>query len=266
MLFEFTKLDVRMVALDLDGTLLRSDKSVSQYTREALQKCRAQGVLIAVATARSEEEASKFTGQIPHDMVISNGGALVRRGKEILYEAPLSAQTTDGLLLGALGSRGYLSSTVQMGDDYFFYGAWNPKITDDPGYRTARYCDLSQPLGRPSYKVTLQSSCPEEMERLAARFPECRLTAFAGENWYRFAHTNATKYNAVAAAAKACGVPMEHVAAFGDDYIDIEMVAGCGFGVAVDNAIPELKAAAQFCCRSNEEDGVALWLSRHVCK
>ena len=251
---------ISLLALDLDGTLLRSDKTISDFTRQTLEKCKRRGILVAIATARSEEEASKFTGQIPYDILISNGGALVRRGTEILYQAPLSPETTDGLLLDALGQPGYRSYTVQTGDDYFFYGEWNPKLTDDPGYRTARAWDLSKPLGRPSYKVTLQSSSPAEMARLAEKFPECVLTPFAGEDWYRFAHKNANKLCAVTATAEALAIPMEQVAAFGDDYIDLEMLRGCGFGVAMGNAIPEVRAAAKFVCDTNDNDGVAKWL------
>ena len=98
------------------------------------------------------------------------------------------------------------------------------------------------------------------MARLAEKFPECVLTPFAGEDWYRFAHKNANKLCAVTATAEALAIPMEQVAAFGDDYIDLEMLRGCGFGVAMGNAIPEVRAAAKFVCDTNDNDGVAKWL------
>ncbi|MBQ7433328.1 MAG: HAD hydrolase family protein [Lachnospiraceae bacterium] len=57
---------------------------------------------------------------------------------------------------------------------------------------------------------------------------------------------------------------MEEIVAFGDDYNDIEMLRACGTGVAVGNALAEVKQAADEVCLTNEEDGVALWLTEHV--
>ena len=53
-------------------------------------------------------------------------------------------------------------------------------------------------------------------------------------------------------------------AAFGDDVNDVEMVRNCGTGVAVDNAIDAVKAAAKYACGNNEDDGVAKWLEQHI--
>ena len=57
---------------------------------------------------------------------------------------------------------------------------------------------------------------------------------------------------------------MERVAAFGDDYNDIDMLRACGVGVAVDNALPEVKAAADLLCADCDADGVAHWLETNV--
>jgi hydroxymethylpyrimidine pyrophosphatase-like HAD family hydrolase len=75
---------------------------------------------------------------------------------------------------------------------------------------------------------------------------------------------NARKRNAVIALATEFGVSLAEVAAFGDDYNDIEMLRECGAGVAVANAIDEAKAAADYICDANDNDGVAKWLERNV--
>ena len=73
-------------------------------------------------------------------------------------------------------------------------------------------------------------------------------------------HEDATKIKGVLAALSALGVRAEETAAFGDDLADIEMLRVCGFGVAVENALPEVKAAADFVTGANDADGVAKWL------
>lgn len=74
----------------------------------------------------------------------------------------------------------------------------------------------------------------------------------------------ATKLNGIRRLAKHYAVNLEEVAAFGDDFNDMEMLCACGVGVAVANAIPEVKAAADEVCGSNEGDGVARWIEERL--
>jgi hydroxymethylpyrimidine pyrophosphatase-like HAD family hydrolase len=67
---------IQLLATDLDRTLLRGDKSVSDYTVRVLTQCRARGIKIAFATARSEAASARFSARFAPDIFISNGGAL----------------------------------------------------------------------------------------------------------------------------------------------------------------------------------------------
>jgi len=77
-------------------------------------------------------------------------------------------------------------------------------------------------------------------------------------------HRDATKWTGVLAVAKHWGIAIENIAAFGDDYNDVEMLAKAGFGVAVANGIDEAKATARYVCGTNDEDGPARWLEEYV--
>ncbi|MCM1221688.1 MAG: HAD family hydrolase, partial [Lachnospiraceae bacterium] len=63
---------------DLDGTLLRDDKTLSRYTLEVVSKCKEKGLLIGISTSRGELNCLKFLGELKPDILISSGGALVR--------------------------------------------------------------------------------------------------------------------------------------------------------------------------------------------
>ena len=74
----------------------------------------------------------------------------------------------------------------------------------------------------------------------------------------------ATKANAAKYLSDYFSVPLVNVAAFGDDYNDVEMLRECGVGVAVANSIDEVKAIADYVCGDCDEDGVARWLEENV--
>ena len=80
-----TKQRTKLLLFDLDGTLLQDDKTISQRTLGALEKCRGEGVLIGVATSRSEENCMTFLQRLQPDVLISSGGALVKYLGSIIY-------------------------------------------------------------------------------------------------------------------------------------------------------------------------------------
>lgn len=77
-------------------------------------------------------------------------------------------------------------------------------------------------------------------------------------------HHTATKWNAVKQIAKHWYITVEEIAAFGDDFNDIEMLSNCKIGVAVSNGLDKAKAAADYVCDSNDNDGAAKWIDEHL--
>ena len=74
----------------------------------------------------------------------------------------------------------------------------------------------------------------------------------------------ATKSGAVAALLNVANIALDDVLAFGDDYVDIDLMRDCGWSVAVDNAVPEVKSLARYGTASNDDHGVAIVLERLV--
>ena len=73
----------KLLLLDLDGTLLQSDKTISTRTLSALKKCRENDILIGVSTSRSEQNSLVFLNELMPDILISSGGALVNTKQNI---------------------------------------------------------------------------------------------------------------------------------------------------------------------------------------
>ena len=113
-------------------------------------------------------------------------------------------------------------------------------------------------------KISLSSGNPAAMEKIASHFPMCDFLNYTGENLYRFANRDAVKWTAVKAIAEHYGCNTDTFVAFGDDINDLEMIQKCGTGIAVKNAIPDVQAAAEYICDSNDNDGVAKWIEQHI--
>ena len=253
-------MDIKTIILDLDGTVLRSDKSVSNQTISVLKRCRKKGILVAVATARSEKAAARYLDQLKPDAVISNGGALVRLGGLTIYESVMPAGTADALISELTQLPGYVEVTAETSSGYFVSYS-TPSYGD---YTHSVYHGFSKPLEQDVYKITVHLSKEDGLNEVVEKYPECGLVPFSDGVWYRFAGKHATKMNGIHRLADHCGFAISTVAAFGDDYNDEEMIRKCGVGIAMDNAIDSVKAAADHVCESNDNDGVAKWLEAYL--
>ena len=255
---------MKTIATDLDQTLLRSDKTISPYTADVFHCCRQQGIKVVFATARSERSAQRFICAVSPDIIISNGGALARCGDEILYRRTLSPTAANSLIRQCMQTDGIGYITVETGSDYLVNHPIDP---DHPGwldYLHATPTDFSKDIACNVYKVTVQLEDERAAQSIAAQFPSINVLAYSGENWFRFAHENANKWEALQAVAARLGLSTQNIVAFGDDYNDIEMLKNCGVGVAVANGLGEAKAAADHVCGSNDDDGVARWIAKHL--
>ena len=247
-------MSVRLIAVDLDKTLLHSDKSLSAFSAQTLCACRNAGIRVVLATARTEAYCADVIRAVCPDAVISCSGALVRAGKAVLFDRPIPAAETDALIADILRCPSYRRMTVQTAENHY--------ISHSGGNGYSVPYDFTVPLHVPAYKITPELDDPADADRLRTLYPTCEAVRFTGENWYRFVAKGCGKWPALLTAAAHFGISPADIAAFGDDVLDDEMLQHCGYGVAVANASPSTAAAAAYHCGSNDDDGVARWLRR----
>lgn len=253
-------MDIEMIILDLDGTILRSDKSVSDYTLTVLERCRERGIKIVVATARSETAAQRYLEKLKPDAIISNGGALARYQGNTVYTSVIPADTADTLISELIRLPGYVEITVEAEDGY--YVSWQTPSASD--YAHAVYYDFGVPLMQDVYKITVHFSNTDGLFETAEKYPSCGVLAFSDGPWYRLASRQAVKMTAIRELAAYLNVDISRTAAFGDDYIDEEMIRSCGIGVAMGNGVQQVRNEADDVCESNDNDGVAKWLEERL--
>ena len=265
--------DIRVIALDLDGTLLDSDKNLSDANRAALVAAAARGVEIVPTTGR-------FFGGMPESVrslpfvryAITINGAQV-------YDSALSATIIreEIPLATALEIMRYLDGFDVIYDCYQDdWGRMTASMQDraadyapDAHYlkmiRELRkpYPDLKRYLeaqGRDVQKVMLFARDPKVRDEIGAglreRFRNI-VTATSTFNNLEVNNANAHKGLALRRFAEHLGLGIENCMAFGDGMNDFTMVRDAGIGVAMANASPELRAVARHVTLSNDEDGVA---------
>lgn len=257
----------RLLLFDLDGTLLRTDKTISRITLEAIKQCREKDYLIGISTARSEGNSAKALQEVKPDLVIASGGAIVRFQGEIVYEAGFTEEETRKIIDTALfiGNKEREIATDTADAHY-----WNYKIApneQDASWGETIYTDYKDFHGAAlKICVELSEGCPQSQyaQEIAASVDDCHWVRFSDGDWHKFGKSQATKEIALVQSAKELGLSLEDIAAFGDDYADIGMLQMCGRGIAMGNAIDAVKEIADEVTDSNDNDGIAKWIERNI--
>ncbi|GAA5513980.1 sugar phosphatase YidA [Deinococcus carri] len=264
---------IRLIATDLDGTLLRPDLTVSARTRAALAAARAAGIQVVPVTARQPRgvrpiaEAAGFADYA----LCGNGAHGVHLGTgETLFEAHVP-EAVQRAVAEALAARvpGVLFVSVREGGEVF--------VAQDGYAAIAHFEDhkrepgemgtftLDDVLARPSLKFIVRHAALTPRELLA----EVRALGLGG---FAVTHSGAPFLEVLAEGVskawgleRLCarlGIAREEVLAFGDAPNDAEMLAWAGRGVAMGNAEPEALEVADEVTRTNAQDGVALVIER----
>jgi Cof subfamily protein (haloacid dehalogenase superfamily) len=258
-------MNVKLIVTDLDNTLLRRDKTVSEYTVSVFNRLRERGVIIAFATSRSSKASARFRTMIAPELNISSGGAIATMNGKTLFRAAIDIETATAIFRDLNASGDILQITADTEDFYFSSKPLDKSWKGWIDYADAVTTDFSEPLPVPDvFKITPLSTSAEAIEAITARYPSVDALNFSGEDWYQIKSRKAAKQYALAETCKRLGISMADIAAFGDDHNDVELLRECGYGVAVANAIPEAKSAAKYTCGDCDEDGVAKWLEANL--
>lgn len=262
-----------VLALDMDGTLLRSDGTVSRRNQMAVAKCLDAGVAVVLATGRPFIATRHYFSYWPGRplWVIAGNGAVIRHSCSAtpFEERLLPLQMAQELARWAAGERLCLEVYVddhlyvsQVREETLFFA----RMHDVP---YTRVDNLATALPKePTHMVIIDK--PESIARL---WPQVRrlwsgkleITA-ASVNSIVFCAPGVTKGTALQSLVGRLGLGPERVAAIGNEHNDLSMITWAGFGGAVGNAPAAIREAASVVVSDNDADGVAefidLWMKR----
>ncbi|MDF2649122.1 MAG: hydrolase [Paenibacillus sp.] len=254
----------KLVAADLDDTLLRDDLTISQETIDAMHQAVAKGVTVTIATGRSFPSAAKIANQIGLNVpIITYQGALIKNllDEEVLYERTVPVESAR-LLLDFCEKRN-LHLQLYHGDQ-LYAGEDNEKIKAYVRLSKTPYIigDLRQWIDIPQPKMLIVDTpevCDQLREELLPLLGDKLHITKSKPHYLEFMHKEGTKGHAITFLAEHIGCSLDDVIALGDAWNDREMLEVAGLGVAMDNALPQLKELANYVTKSNNDDGV-----RHV--
>lgn len=262
----------KLVALDIDGTLLNSRMEVTDPVREAVNRAMASGVKVTLATGRMYVAARPFALELGIDVpLVTYQGALVKTvsGEELIHR-PLDLRLAREVIT-RINAYGY-HINVYLDDKLYVEGKNREakdyaSISGIPLYPVG---DLLQFLDREDREPTkvLAIAREELLDDLAAELKPY----FAGKlhiskskpHFLEFSHPEATKAHALDYLAGLYDISREEVMAVGDSYNDVEMLDYAGLGVVLDNARDVVKKHADFVAPSNNDNGVAHVLNKFV--
>lgn len=257
-------MDIKLIVLDLDKTLLHNNGSISAYSIDVLTRCKERGILIAIATARSEYSAKKYVESIKPDVVITSGGAIARFENVIFHRALIPMITLNAIIQDALKEPSIECIRV-MGEKHELSNNKNvPKGQKDYGHYD--YSDLINPLNECAWKIQFETMNIQFLKKLQMKYTECELISYTDENLHKISNIHANKCDAILNTCEKFGLTIEKVLAFGDDYSDYKLLNIAGIGVAVENAIEAIKDISNYVCESNENDGVAKFIDKYILK
>jgi len=264
--------EIRLIATDLDGTLLRADKTISDRTVEAIRRAHEAGLQVVAATGRYPATLAALLMPVGIDYAVASNGAQCYRlsSGELLFEE----------LLPNEAARAIMDYLPRVLDGVLFEAVTDHGLVH---YAERGYFDLVHEYERRLFPLQYLESTragllAHEIVKLAVRHPSATpdemLDALAdsgldgfhattsGAPFLEISGPGVTKAHGVARLATHLGLEARQVLAVGDARNDVEMLEWSGIGVAMGNAVAEAIAAADHTTASNEEDGLAAAIER----
>jgi Cof subfamily protein (haloacid dehalogenase superfamily) len=272
-------MDIRLIALDLDGTTMRSNNTLSPYNQKAIEDAIGRGVEVVVASGRAFTSLPKEVMDIRGlRYAISSNGAHISdlRREGFIYSNYINAHTVDEAIRIADRENLMLEAFVD-GRPYIERDLYEDVRIRGSMYRDSDYVlNTRTPVEDLLSFMTKHRNCLEninfffyddkrleEMKPQIYGLPNCHVTSSVRNN-IEVGGAHSTKAYALQQLSESLGILPEQIMSFGDAGNDIPMIQFAGFGVAMGNAWDEVKEAADYVAPSNNEDGVGKTIRKFI--
>lgn len=269
---------IRIILLDLDGTLLTHDKQLSPGNRAALERAVAMGIWIVPSTGRFYQGMPAVVRELPFvRYAVTINGAQVYDGKEdaVLHRAEIAPAAAERVFdrLDALpviydcflDGWGYMDARHYAQIDRFIADPRVNRMVKDLRRPVEDFRAFIRRENRPLQKIQMffrdLDRRREALEVLPRDLPDMAVTSSIPNN-IEINDSAATKGEGLRFLCRRLGVDIRDTMAFGDGSNDMTMIRAAGIGVAMANADPALRAAADFVTDTNDADGVAKAIAR----
>ncbi|ADL50042.1 Cof-type HAD-IIB family hydrolase [Clostridium cellulovorans] len=276
--------NIKVIIMDVDGTLTNSKKVITEKTKNALIKAQEAGAILILASGRPTSGLMDFARELEmdknHGLLVSfNGSKVVDcETNKVLFNEAMRIDQGQAVLEHL--KKFDVKPMIDKNDYMFVNNVFNNKINHDGKtiniieyearggkFKLCEKDDLAAFADYPLNKI-LTAGDPEYLQEhykeMMEPFKDTLNCVFTAPFYFEFTAQGIDKAKALDTVLIPMGYKKEEMIAFGDGHNDISMVNYAGIGVAMGNAVDELKNVADEVTLSNEEDGIAYTLSKHI--
>ena len=258
---------IKIVAIDLDGTLLNSDHKVSVKNMGILRKLEGKGIHIVITTGRAYEAMVRFYNEIglTGEIICYNGAVIYDKDHNIIWKNTLDHDT--GLELvkigekfetyhhGFIDNKWVLPEMSDIAEKYKHRTGLTETIVDFHQLENIAFTKMMY-IGENEILMDIYNVLDD-------KFGDHLYKAFSNPMFLEIMHRDSSKANALSYLLEKKGLTSDNLMAIGDGYNDFEMLSMAGIGVVMDNAPEELKKHFMHKALSNDEDGVCRYLEKY---
>lgn len=274
---------VKVIITDVDGTLLNSNKEILENTKNDLIKAQGLGIRLVLASGRPTAALTGLARELHMDkhnglLIAYNGSKIIDCSNgEVLYNKPMNKDNVR-LALEHLKKFNVIPM-VDVEDSLYVNDVFHNIFVDKKefnvikyesrsgGFRLCEIDDLPSFVDFPINKILISGNpeyLKENFSKITEPFNKVFNIALTTPFYLEFNAKNVDKLEAIKSTLEPMGYTNDEIIAFGDGGNDIAMINYAGFGVAMDNAMDELKNVAKFITYSNDLDGISYALRKYI--
>lgn len=261
----------KLLALDLDDTLLNEEFVISPRNKKAIVEAARRGVTVTLATGRMFRSSLPYAEELGLDVpLITYHGAMVKkaRSKEEIFHRPvplkLAIELINFLESGGYHINLYINDCLYVREDNEFIQLY----VNIAGVEYTVVGDLTNFIKEEPTKITVIMKEEKRLfdlwKQLNQKYKNILSVAQSKPYFLEITHAESTKGQALKSLAESMGIKREEVIAVGDSYNDIDMIEYAGLGAAVENAREDVKKVADYITQSNVNDGIAALIEKFI--
>lgn len=274
-------MSIKLICIDMDGTLLKDKKTVSEENLNSIKLALKKGVKVVITTGRIYDCAKMYSEKIGLDTpIIASNGAFIGYKDKVIYNNPLKKEDILKFLevTKKHGLKAYLTanfgiiSQEELAEDHV-YKILNKTLKDEEKVKFIVSDDIKEEIEKFDGEI-LKGVCANKNDKvnlIKARkeLESLKTNMEIVSSWndnFEVMRNGSTKGDAVCYLANYFGIYKEEVMCIGDSENDLSMIKYAGTGVAMGNASEEIKSVADYVTDTNVNDGVAKAINKFVLK
>ena len=268
-------MSIKLIAIDIDGTLLNSAHQISPKVKETIKKANDEGISIVLCTGRPllgvTEQLKELDLYGENDYVITYNGSLVQatKSKKVISKYTLSYDDFLDIEFMSRKIGTHLHTTDEQAlytanRDISKYSVYESFLVDMPlKYRTIDEMTPDMSIIKMMF-IDEPEILDKAIQKIPASFREKYATVKSADFFFEILNKKVSKGNALKRLAAHLGINQSETMAIGDNENDISMIEYAGIGVAMGNATPSVKESADELTTTNDEDGVAIVINKYL--